>query len=479
MGAASEPHGAPSLYHRERRLFTLGTCWFQFFISGVFYGLSPMALPVSQHFGHEADDVTGGLIFHGFGVLMAVQAVACVFTIFYVHPLPFPRRKKYVLLGHLAWPAGLGFLALAVQLRSVWMLLGLAFPLMGVGIGLQVGYVHLVLITIVWGQEVNRGVSLSGGCSALGALVWNFVFGETVNALGFDRVATAMWIFFGIHALGIAFGLLLLNPMNHFEPPPGVGEEDAAAGQGEQGQLESVPSSRRSLSTAQLARDWRVYVFTFVVEAFFFAGLTMKTLMSELFEKILRLEYIHAVRYSGACLAAYTASRFGSPLLAFGDSVFLIFLGVLAVEGLAYSLTPTAIDLGSGSAVVYTAFRVVGGMGFAILKSNTSVLLVRIFGSENCARISGIFLATEAVIGVGPSLAFVLHVRELRNGTSSAHSYDLFFYFSSVLVLAACLGVCVLWWSMGRRGSGKHRGVAGGAATCSHGQQEPEKAVSI
>ena len=42
-----------------------------------------------------------------------------------------------------------------------------------------------------------------------------------------------------------------------------------------------------------------MHVFVFTLEAFFFAGLSMKTLMSELFEELLDLEYIHAVRYSG------------------------------------------------------------------------------------------------------------------------------------------------------------------------------------
>ena len=44
-----------------------------------------------------------------------------------------------------------------------------------------------------------------------------------------------------------------------------------------------APLARTPMTGAQLGRDWRVYVFTFVIEAFFFAGLTMKTLMSELF----------------------------------------------------------------------------------------------------------------------------------------------------------------------------------------------------
>ena len=51
--------------------------------------------------------------------------------------------------------------------------------------------------------------------------------------------------------------------------------------------------------------------------------------------------------------------------------------------------------------VIYTGFRVVGGVGFAMLKSSTPVLLVRVFGSENVARISGTYAPPRWINSLG------------------------------------------------------------------------------
>jgi len=114
-------------------------------------------------------------------------------------------------------------------------------------------------------------------------------------------------------------------------------------------------------------------------------------------------------------------------------------------------MTPMAIDLEYGRLAIYTIFRLIGGMGFAILLSNTGVLLVRIFGSGQVASISGIFLGTECVIGLGPSLAFSAHVSRLKAGSRSEHSYDIFFICASVLVLLSAVGVVILWRSALRK----------------------------
>eukprot|EP00930_Biecheleria_cincta_P077045 TRINITY_DN64287_c0_g1_i1.p1 TRINITY_DN64287_c0_g1~~TRINITY_DN64287_c0_g1_i1.p1 ORF type:complete len:473 (-),score=71.83 TRINITY_DN64287_c0_g1_i1:294-1691(-) len=424
--------------------FTLGACWFQFFISGVFYGLSPLALPVGKAFkqAHNAD-LEKGLMFYGFAVLMAVQSITSGFAIFVLHHWSAKRQRVFVTCAHLAWPAGFACLALSVQLNSVALFLGGAFPLLGISIGVQVGYVHLVLTAEMWGRRVNKGHALTGGFSALGALTWNFVFGETINALGFDQVVTALWIFCAIHGSGIIAGVVFLSPMTYYR------SRRASEQAGSDSDLV------KAMTMTELSRDWRVYVFTFVVESLFLAGLTMKTLMSELFEKILQMDYIRSVRYSGACLVAYAVARFVSPLFAAGDHVFRLFMLVLAFEGTAYAFTPAAVNLEDGAdTVLYTVFRVLGGLGFAILKSNSGVLSVRVFGPENVARISGIFLATEVFVGLGPSLAFSWHLAEMRAGELSRNSYNGMFYFCAVLVLLSAVGTFALQRAAMRTASG-------------------------
>jgi hypothetical protein len=405
-------------------------CWFQFFISGVFYGLSPLALPVARAFAEKnAYTLESGIFFYGFAVLMLAQSLTCCIAAFYIEQGPLKRKKAFIMGGQLLWPVGLACLALSVQLRQPRLLLFVAFPLMGVAIGVQVGYLHLVVTSIMWGKDVNKGQALTGGASAFGALAWTLIFGEVIHGFGFGEVTVALWIFCGLHSAGILFGLMFFNPSLYLDPMSTAGSEIKGT---------------QSMSFKDLALDWRVYVFVFVVEAFFFAGISMKTLMSELFEELMNLEYIHAVRYSGACLAAYFVARSVSPLLTFGDRIFTLFIIVLVSEGAAYALTPWAIRLEHGTLGIYTCFRVAGGIGFAVLLSNTAVLLVRVFGSENVARISGIFLATECFIGLGPSMAFAIHIGEVRAGKDGEQSYDMFFYICAAIVWAAAGGTALL-----------------------------------
>lgn len=420
--------------------FIFGQCWFQFFIGGVFYSLSPLALPISNAFMENGGDPAfdGGIVFYGFAVLMVVQSLAICVVIFRIDNGPFRQKKLAVTASYLSWPIGFALMALSVQLKSRWLLLAGAFPCLGVAIGVQIGYMHLVVTSVVYGRNVIKGAALSGGACAVGALSWNIVFGEVINSLGFKHLVTALWIFFSLHAFGVAVGVFFLNPARYIPsaPVPAANSENR------------MPATSKGLTVRQALRDWRVILFVFIVESFFFAGLTMKTLMSELFEKLLKMSYIDAVRYSDGCLAAYVVARFASPFLAFGDKVFVLFAVVLTLEGIAYALTPWAVGLDVGTAPIYTSFRVVGGTAFAILKSNTSVLLIRIFGPENVAPISGIFLATESLVGLGPSLAFSLHMQQVNAGSSSEHSYDVFFYVCAALVLTSSAGVVVLRQTM-------------------------------
>ena len=85
-----------------------------------------------------------------------------------------------------------------------------------------------------------------------------------------------------------------------------------------------------------------------------------------------------------------------------------------------------------------------GGASFAVLCANTTVLLVRAFGVEMVAPITGVFLAGEVVAGFGPLIAFTLHDRSVAAGGSAARSYDPFFFLCAALVELAAVGVVVL-----------------------------------
>jgi hypothetical protein len=73
------------------------------------------------------------------------------------------------------------------------------------------------------------------------------------------------------------------------------------------------------------------------------------------------------------CLAFSWACRTLTPLIGYGDRVFILFIAVLAVESVAYGLTPMAIA--GQQDWVFTIFRVLSGGGFATLTANITPLV--------------------------------------------------------------------------------------------------------
>lgn len=406
------------------RSFTKAVCYFQFFIGGLFFGLSPLVLPVSAAFDTDDSNLMGGVFFFGFAVMTVCYNVTAVYACFFSVHLSLKQRQRFVVSGLMAWPLGLAALAVSVQFKLLPLLLLVAFPLMGFAIGVEVAYLHLVEVAAWWGERVNIGHAFSGTASAVGACTWTLVGGELIEQLG---TVSGVWILVATHAAATAVGLILVNPAAHLK----AGEE-------------SESEKQSALSLGELALEWRTYVFTYVMVAFFFAGISMKTLLSVLFEELFDMSYIDSVRYSGACLALYIVARAVSPLISAGDKVFAVFLAVLLAETAAYALTPWAVKLPQYGKLMYTGFRLIGGAGFAILLSTTSVLLVRIFGSRNVPRLSGVFLALEWIPGLGPSLAFILHVEAVDSGLTRADSWNAFFYFNACIVATAAIGVCLL-----------------------------------
>eukprot|EP00746_Dinoflagellata_sp_MGD_P122951 gnl/MRDRNA2_/MRDRNA2_57700_c0_seq1.p1 gnl/MRDRNA2_/MRDRNA2_57700_c0~~gnl/MRDRNA2_/MRDRNA2_57700_c0_seq1.p1 ORF type:complete len:452 (+),score=48.82 gnl/MRDRNA2_/MRDRNA2_57700_c0_seq1:55-1410(+) len=424
------------MVHAEKKLpkevwpgwaFTRGMCVFNFLIGGAYFGMSPLIIPVTAAFNTEVDgDYSGGIFFYGFAVMSLVNNfTSCVGCFVIVNASPW-RKFLFVSCGLVAWPIALAALVLSVQYKLLPLLFGVAFPLMGFTIGVVVCYLQLVEMVHWWGEDINKGHSLTGGCSAVGALFSTWGFGELLHGLGHDNVVVALWIYCGVHATGVILGLLMFNPARHMRI---ANSEDKA--------IKGTPLS-------ELAKDWRVYVFIFVCWSFFFAGMSMKTLLSVLFEELFEMSYIEAVRYSAGCLSFYVVARVAAPLLSAGDYVFNQFLIVLVLEGLAYLCTPWVVHLDDIGHILYTLFRLVSGAGFAILCAITGVFIVRVFGTANVASISGLFLSIEWIACLGPSVAFFLHVGDMENGKERTQSWNSFFYLCAAVVFSAALGVFAL-----------------------------------
>lgn len=169
------------------------------------------------------------------------------------------------------------------------------------------------------------------------------------------------------------------------------------------------------------------------------------------------LSYIDACRLAAVCLFMYLPGRGLAPLYCSKDRVFTVYLVVLLFEAGAYALTPWAISLGTSgnrnlALGVYTTLRLISGGGFAVLLGNIGVMAVRIFDLDEMHAAITAFSATEWVAGIGPSVAWVIHVKARENSHShedEVHSFDHFFYLSAGVAVSAALCVACLQYKTG------------------------------
>ena len=134
--------------HR-RREFTKGLCVLLFFVSGTFFGLSPLILPISAAFrrgGADASTTESSVFFYGVAVMTAGYTSTSVYACFRVARAPLASKRRFVTRGVAIWPVAFAALAAAVALRARALLFA-AFLLMGHSFGVVVGYLHLVEVS--------------------------------------------------------------------------------------------------------------------------------------------------------------------------------------------------------------------------------------------------------------------------------------------------------------------------------------------
>jgi len=193
-------------------------------------------------------------------------------------------------------------------------------------------------------------------------------------------------------------------------------------------------------------------MFTYIIIAFVFAGISMKMLLSTLFKSALQLSYVDATRLAAACLLMYLPGRGLSPLFCSKDHVFTLFTVILIFEAFAYAATPWAISLGTKgnkelALGVYTSLRLISGGGFAVLLGNIGVLVVRVFKENEIHHAIAAMSAFEWVAGVGPSVAWTIHVEARKTSHTveeETGSFDGFFYLCAGIALSAALCTALL-----------------------------------
>eukprot|EP00929_Paragymnodinium_shiwhaense_P118655 TRINITY_DN90569_c0_g1_i1.p1 TRINITY_DN90569_c0_g1~~TRINITY_DN90569_c0_g1_i1.p1 ORF type:complete len:558 (-),score=61.39 TRINITY_DN90569_c0_g1_i1:45-1718(-) len=442
----------------DRQRFTSGVCLLVFLTGGTFYSFSSLVIPISQALELstiDADSLEDGIVFYGFAIMVLVGNTVAAGASFLLVKESTTTRRHFVNGGMASWVSGVALMAAAVEFRSV-LLLFLAFPALGVGVGCVGGYLQLVEMPRWWSERVHVAMAITGLSIGGGALFWTLFFGELIHYVGMEHVATVLWITLLIQAVIAGAVFSFCHPGRNLAPSQEHKHEadKEVFEPGDSGEAESVSwqevrvvvdDKQRELSLRELCRDWRLFAFLYTSIAFQFAGTAMKNLLSIMFEEILALSYIEAIHYSASCLALYAGFRALSPLLAgTGGNVFALFTGVLLAESLAYGLTPWAIQTDE-KAGIYTFFRLVGGAAFAVLLANRTVLLVRVFGVANVPKVSGLFFAIEWVAGIGPGLAFALRLQQIQDGKARQESFNSFFVLCSVVVALAAVCVILLW----------------------------------
>jgi len=400
-----------------------------FTMLGFFYGLSPLVVPVAHRFAGSSKTLTGGIFLYGFAIMFLQLDLLGALEIVVFARKP-SLRKPVMLMSLVAYPFSVAMLAAAVHVISLPLFL-LSFAVIGFPISVIGQYLLHAELSLVWGNEITKGNAIAGMAIGSGAFFWTLAIGELVNYFGEDSVGTVLAIVAAASILPIAATLI------------------SGAPAGEIPQAASMKKQHRDLALGRLMKDWRSHVFVAVINAFIFCGMSMKMLLSTIFEESLGLSYIEATRLSAICLLAYVPGRGLTPLLASKNRVFVIVASILAMESVAYALTPWAIALSNEkqstwALIIYVILRLVSGGGFAMMLGNIGVLAVRVFGTDDVPGVIAYWSMLEWMVGIGPSVAWVMHVEHGQADEQSWESFNAFFHLCAVLASLAFLGVVAL-----------------------------------
>eukprot|EP00746_Dinoflagellata_sp_MGD_P133549 gnl/MRDRNA2_/MRDRNA2_67267_c0_seq1.p1 gnl/MRDRNA2_/MRDRNA2_67267_c0~~gnl/MRDRNA2_/MRDRNA2_67267_c0_seq1.p1 ORF type:complete len:329 (+),score=44.43 gnl/MRDRNA2_/MRDRNA2_67267_c0_seq1:614-1600(+) len=307
-------------------------------------------------------------------------------------------------------------------------------------------YILHVEMPLWYGADITKGSSFCGFATGCGGVFWTLFFGEMTNAMGAENIAVVILIASIVSGIPLLMLLFFCNPTN-LEIP---GQKKQAPTPGDMDEERSVKSKKSWWKL--LLSDRRAQLYCFILCSFLFAGLSMKMLLSTVFEEALMLSYVDATRLAAVCLLMYLPGRGLAPLYCSKDRVFTIFWIILIFESVAYALTPFAISLGIDSSKqlalgVYTTLRLVSGGGFAVLLGNIGVLAVRVFDLDEIHDVMAAFSATEWVAGIGPSVAWLIHVQareESHTIEDETRSFNTFFYLCAGVAVSAAICVGLL-----------------------------------
>ena len=332
---------------------------------------------------------------------------------------------------------------------AAWLFL-LSFVGLGAGLGvLGLFFLHVVL-TGWWSHDVPRAHAIAGFAIGAGAIVHTLLFGVAPARVGLvETLCLCAVLHTTVYAAACGAGFAStelyaarLRQQSRAGQRPGA----RAAAAGDKGGHEPRPAESAGQPAPQgawaLLCEWRMCGLLFVFVGFMFCGMSMKMLLSTLFEQAFALSHLHSTYLSALCLVFYWACRTLAPLAASGDRVFALFAAVLLLECAAYALTPIAIR--HGTVWLYTVFRVLSGGGFATLTASITPLTAHIYGMRDLDTAIGLSALFEPIAGTGAAIAWVAHVSHADAGGSVEESYNGFFFACSAIVGLAALVIVVL-----------------------------------
>eukprot|EP00929_Paragymnodinium_shiwhaense_P065349 TRINITY_DN32772_c0_g2_i2.p1 TRINITY_DN32772_c0_g2~~TRINITY_DN32772_c0_g2_i2.p1 ORF type:complete len:442 (-),score=24.99 TRINITY_DN32772_c0_g2_i2:654-1943(-) len=413
----------------KKRIRVTGTfCALGVCTLGFVYGSSPLVLPVAEALRTQDAESAAGL-FEGGYFLYGMSLLFVLFNLFafivswWLHSRPEDATRA-VHAAFVMWPLGCAFLACSVQFK-VPLLLFLGFAVLAPPLAVIDLYICHIELPRTWPEdEVHKGMSALGFSIGFGAIFWSLMTGELADAFG---AAPALWAVTIGQTVILLLIHFLLEPWKIFAERASADAEasvsDAMHKDSKQAQVQPQQTCTEDASISGAIRDWRVWTYCYIICAMVFCGRAIKMLISVIFEQALDMSYIDAVHVSAAYLLLYCVGRGLTPLLAIGDRIYLLYGCILAMESVAYASTPWSLSLSSYREPVYVCLRLLSGGGFAVMLGNLTVLSVRTFGLARNHAVLAVLMTVEWTSGVGPTIAWALHVVELRSGKPAMQSY--------------------------------------------------------
>ncbi|CAE7714050.1 unnamed protein product [Symbiodinium pilosum] len=298
-----------------------------------------------------------------------------------------------------------------------------------IGVAMSLEYTQVVVLQW-WALDgrQNVGVAFQGMMMASSMVVISVILGITGNAWG---LAGAAYSEVCLLAIIYLFPLLLVA-RGELGPPP-ASLLVAPTSHLRQSPAPSVASLVRSASF------WHVVLHQFLVP---FTGFGMKLLLTSVFQTTYGTSFLHSAYLASVSMVLFVAARGVFPLISQAIPLFLVLSVLLLINSVLYASYPSII---AHLPVWWLLIaKSLAGAAFAGMLCLNPLVLLQIYSPVD---LPVVFAATGPARGLGfalgPVVGYYLFLACQGGGMDDQTSYNLFFYISAALSLAAAMNM--LW----------------------------------